>query len=187
MYNSPRNLILGFHGCDRQVAEELLADGHSFHYRKNPYDWLGHGMYFWEGNETRAREFANEKKHRGELTDPVVIGAVLDLGRNLNLLDSAHLQLVKASHEMMVAVHAEEGKSLPVNKGLLRHLDCAVVEFLHGENLGAGLPAFDSVRGMFPEGGELYEGAGFRDKNHIQICIRNTECILGLFRPRRGR
>ncbi|MBB1441019.1 hypothetical protein H5202_20645 [Shewanella sp. SG41-4] len=41
----------------------------------------------------------------------------------------------------------------------------------------------DSVRGMFPEGDELYNGAGFRDKNHIQLCIVNPNCIIGFFDP----
>ena len=34
------------------------------------------------------------------------------------------------------------------------------------------------------EGDELYPGAGFHDKNHIQICIRNPNCIKGFFIPR---
>ncbi len=37
---------------------------------------------------------------------------------------------------------------------------------------------------MFPEGNPLYDGAGFRDKNHIQICIRNQNCIKAIFDPR---
>jgi hypothetical protein len=35
---------------------------------------------------------------------------------------------------------------------------------------------------MFPEGTELYSGAGFRDKTHIQVCIREPEQIQGIFR-----
>ncbi len=42
----------------------------------------------------------------------------------------------------------------------------------------------DSVRGMFPEGKALYKGAGFRSKNHIQLCITNPNCILGYFEHR---
>ncbi|HEV9036455.1 MAG TPA: hypothetical protein VGQ51_07545 [Puia sp.] len=48
-----------------------------------------------------------------------------------------------------------------------------------------GEPPFDSVRGVFVEGRELYPGAGFQDKNHIQICIRNPNCIRSFFLPRR--
>ena len=45
-------------------------------------------------------------------------------------------------------------------------------------------PAFDSIRGVFFEGDELYPGAGFKEKDHIQICIRNPNCIKGYFLPR---
>jgi hypothetical protein len=43
--------------------------------------------------------------------------------------------------------------------------------------------AFDSVRGLFPEGEELYPGAGFKDRTHIQIAVCNPDRILGLFYP----
>lgn len=43
---------------------------------------------------------------------------------------------------------------------------------------------YDSVRGVFLEGGELYPDAGFREKNHIQICVRNNNCIKGFFIPK---
>lgn len=42
---------------------------------------------------------------------------------------------------------------------------------------------YDSVRGVFPEGGEVYPGSGFVDKTHIQICIVNPNCIKGYFNP----
>ncbi|TSA32147.1 MAG: hypothetical protein D4R64_16610 [Porphyromonadaceae bacterium] len=41
-----------------------------------------------------------------------------------------------------------------------------------------------SVRGVFFEGKELYPNSGFREKNHIQICVRNPNCIKGYFLPR---
>jgi len=53
--------------------------------------------------------------------------------------------------------------------------------------LGVGsiqLEPFDSVRSLFVEGEELYPGAGFHEKNHIQICIRNPNCIKSFFVPR---
>ena len=43
---------------------------------------------------------------------------------------------------------------------------------------------YDSVRGVFFEGSDLYENAGFKEKNHIQIAIRNQNCIKGFFIPR---
>lgn len=83
------------------------------------------------------------------------------------------------------------GQEMPKNKTvkgskdkLLRELDCAVIENLHAMQRQIQLKPFASVRGVFVEGEELYPGAGFHDKNHIQICIRNPNCIKGFFIPR---
>ena len=35
---------------------------------------------------------------------------------------------------------------------------------------------------VFTEGKDLYAGAGFKEKNHVQICVRNPNCIKGYFR-----
>lgn len=67
---------------------------------------------------------------------------------------------------------------------MLRELDCAVIEVLHKARENGGFPQFDSVKGVFWEGKELYPNAGFREKDHIQICVRNPNCIKGLFLPR---
>ena len=85
------------------------------------------------------------------------------------------------------------GVDMPINKDplkisskdrILRKLDCAVITTLHKLTQNAGLPPYDSVRGVFWEGEELYPGAGFREKNHIQIAIINPNCIKGFFLPR---
>lgn len=78
---------------------------------------------------------------------------------------------------------------------LKRELDCAVIEFmnerifaLHEKFIKDGnsnIKLFDSVRGAFMEGGEAFPGSGIQRKNHIQICIRNPNSILGFFLPRR--
>jgi hypothetical protein len=42
----------------------------------------------------------------------------------------------------------------------------------------------NSVRGVFFEGTDLYDNAGFKSNNHIQIAVRNPNCIKGYFIPR---
>lgn len=66
----------------------------------------------------------------------------------------------------------------------MRDLDCAVIEDLHLLRDNSTLPSFDSVRGLFTEGGEIYPTSGFKEKTHIQICVRNPNCIKGFFIPR---
>ena len=36
----------------------------------------------------------------------------------------------------------------------------------------------------FQEGKDAFEGSGIKEKSHIQICVRNTDCIKGYFLPR---
>ncbi|HZU36516.1 MAG TPA: hypothetical protein VFA18_11435 [Gemmataceae bacterium] len=45
---------------------------------------------------------------------------------------------------------------------------------------------YDTVRAAFLEGEPVYPGAGFSRENHIQIAVRNSACILGVFRPNLG-
>ena len=40
----------------------------------------------------------------------------------------------------------------------------------------------DTVKGVFLEGRPIYEGSGFYERTHIQIAVRNHECIKGVFR-----
>lgn len=43
----------------------------------------------------------------------------------------------------------------------------------------------DSIRGAFIEGKRIYPNSGFYEKTHIQICVRNPNCIKGYFAPKR--
>jgi hypothetical protein len=55
------NLVIGFHGCERAIRDQLLIKPNEIIYSRQPYDWLGHGMYFWENNYTRALQWAEDK------------------------------------------------------------------------------------------------------------------------------
>ncbi len=87
--------VLGFHGCDQGIGEAILR-GEKRHLKKsrNDYDWLGEGIYFWESNPRRAFEFAREragggKNSQGAIENPFVLGAIINMGRCLNLSDSS--------------------------------------------------------------------------------------------------
>jgi hypothetical protein len=122
---------------------------------------------------------------------PFVIGAVLDLGRCLNLLDSSGLREVRDAQASLAAGYARLGRPMPKNTGgafkAARMLDRLVINSLHDFRGSVGQPPYDSVRAMFPEGGELYAEAGFREKNHIQICVRNPACIKAISGPSKAR
>ena len=204
MYDVKPNLLIGFHGCDRIVRDQLLMNPNDYRISRKPYDWLGHGLYFWENNYDRALEWATEKKSRGEITEPAVIGAVLTLRHCCDFLDKRYIKILAYYFNNMQVKYELLGKKLPQNKNLrhdshndriLRELDCAAIEFMHSEILDkykkenanqgySDLKLFDSTRGVFTEGGPAFDGAGLFEKSHIQICIRNPNCIQGFFMPR---
>ncbi len=194
MYTLRPNLILAFHGCDLEERDNLIQSKSAPKPSINEYDWLGHGMYFWENNDQRALEWAewirdNPKYSQRKIKTPAVLGAVLSLGNCLDLLDSQSIALVKdAYHKFALSYQEQTKQPLPKNAvgpdRVLRYLNCAVINWLHKLVKNAGETPFDSVRAMFPEGTSLYQDAGFRDKSHIQICIRNADCIKGFFIPR---
>ena len=195
MYSTRPGLILAFHGCDVSVVDKVITGKECLNFSENVYDWLGHGIYFWECSPSRALEFAENLKIKNKLIkkttieNPSVIGAVLNLGYCLDLLDYQNLQLLKTGYKLLQASYSST--DFPINKKagdlgdlLLRDLDCEVIESLHKVRREGSQIPFDSVRGVFWEGKELYPNAGFREKDHIQICVRNPNCIKGFFLPR---
>ena len=50
MYSTRPNLVLGFHGCDKETRNIIFTGSDSIFISDNPYDWLGHGTYFWENH-----------------------------------------------------------------------------------------------------------------------------------------
>ena len=191
MYDVLSSFFLGFHGCDASVAEQTFSGKETLRPSRNEYDWLGHGVYFWENNPTRAIDYAMEiqslARSKGpRITAPAAVGAIIDPARCLNLLDREMIELVRDSHQELIETLREAGQPTPRNHGgsdlLQRFLDCAVLEHLHAARKHAGFPDFDTVRGVFVEGRPIYPGAGFHEKSHIQICVRNPRCIKGYFR-----
>jgi len=209
-YKAYPTWVIGFHGCDKMVFDKVIKENIHLTPSTNQYDWLGHGAYFWENNPLRAYEFALEQKQRGRINEPKVIGAFLDLGRCLDLTDMYSLVQLRSFFPHLKADCEARDKQLPKNKIvkngeiLFRNLDCAMIEFLHStnesissdfrnqrhedastasQNLIDQFRPYDSVRGAFIEGEPLYPGAALYEKNHIQICIRNTQCIKGYFNP----
>ena len=184
MHRLSSSFILGYHGCDVAVGEQLLA-GKSFAQSNNDYDWLGPGIYFWEANPQRGLEFAKESKRRGSnVSKPFVIGAIIELGLCLDLTTSSGLEWVKIAYTSLEEVAHAASLTLPSNTRdqTRRNLDCAVIRRLHTILETQKQPPIDTLKGVFTEGEPVYPGAGFREKTHIQIAVRNSRCIKGVFR-----
>ena len=140
MYSIRPNLVIGFHGCDAETSQSLLNNPNEIVYSEKPYDWLGHGMYFWENNYDRALLWAKDKKARGEIKTPSVIGAILNLGYCLDLLDSSFIKLLQEYYKALEAEYKVLNKEIPKNRDLshdrhkdkiMRELDCTLIEYMH--------------------------------------------------------
>jgi len=184
MYARLPSFVYGFHGCAVETANNVLVKGEHLRASTNTYDWLGHGVYFWENNYSRAVEWA-------EIHDPgnsAVIGAIIDLGNCLNLSDSGYFPALKTAYDILQLRTMFQNKPMPENRGenpdkRLRDLDCSVIEQVHKYARSQNTRGFDTVRGLFIEGNPIYPGSGLFEKTHIQICVVNPNCIKGYFRP----
>lgn len=181
--------ITGFHSCDRELGMRLLNGSDELHPSDNPWDWLGPGIYFWEQNPHRALAYAVEaaqkqQKFSGKIKTPFVIGAIIELGNCLNLIEPNSINIVREAYTNLFAVAQASGEKMPLNKGSNRQLDCAVIKYLHESNKKLGVPAYDTIRSPFQEGGPIYDGANFTDRLHIEICVLNPATIKGYFLPR---
>jgi hypothetical protein len=88
MYREGPNLSIGFHGCELAVRNELVTNPDKVKKSQEKFDWLGHGFYVWENNETRALRWAEDKQERGKIETPSVVGVIYQLNYCLDLTDS---------------------------------------------------------------------------------------------------
>lgn len=190
------SFVLGYHGCDEDIGERILAGEH-VSVSENAYDWLGTGAYFWENSPERALSWAKFlQKHppspARKIGTPFVVGAIIDLGNCLDLTDAGSLAIIRSGYEQFKRTVDSAGAQLPANERahsrdedlVKRHLDCAVVNFVHLLRERSKLRTFDTVRGIFTEGGDLYPGAKIQARTHVQICVRNPAAsVKGYFRP----
>lgn len=194
--------MLGYHGCSRDVAQAVVKRQSFLIPSDTKFDWVGPGIYFWESDPQRALEWAEERCREGAYDHPGVVGAIIDLRNCLDLLNRTDQVLVREAFDSLEAMYEAANKALPKNKNSkkggdqdrkARELDCEVIKHLHsimdyhddeldGKDAVA-TPHFDTVRGMFTEGAELYPGAAFYHQSHVQIAVRNRECIRGVFFP----
>jgi len=181
--------VIGYHGCDEAVVRNVLLKGKKLKHSENDYDWLGSGIYFWEHGPHRALEWA---QHSRQVKKPAIIGAFINLGNCFDLLDTAHTQLLATLFPLYRQTCEETDTPIPVNspaKGedsddrILRHLDCAVInwclDFLEKEEK----QHYHTVRCLFSEGTPVFEGSKILAKSHVQIAVRDERAIIGYFKP----
>ncbi|HEY3755819.1 MAG TPA: hypothetical protein VGL42_06685 [Opitutaceae bacterium] len=184
--------VVGYHGCDAALARKVLLGDSQLEPSNNKYDWLGRGIYFWEHGPARAMEFAVEEAKRkpSKIKEPAVLGAYISLGDCFDLLDVAFTSVLGDVYPAFTADLRGRGEPMPENERrrpdgtkLFHALDRAVIEFAIklAETDGR---AFDSVRGAFMEGERAFAGSEVYRQSHIQVTVRNTDCVIGYFKPK---
>jgi len=180
-------IVVGYHGCSEAFARRLLVGKKPIRLwrpSRNDWDWLGHGVYFWEHAPERALRWARER-YRTRRQRPAVVGAYIQLGRCFDLLNESITSLLGQTHMQLARAFAQADRSLPENRGRegkFRELDCMVINTCIDDLRRSG-SEYDTVRGAFLEGAPVYPGAGFSRESHIQVAVRNSSCILGVFQP----
>lgn len=179
--------VVGYHGCERELGQQLLRNEIVLTESDNTYDWLGRGAYFWVDSAERGIEWARWKQQQGDIHTSCVVGAFLHLGLCLSLTDYGVMDRIKEAHSSLKELITASGAEFPKNSVkrngyyMKRKLDCAVIDMLHFLRKEEGKEDYDTVLGIFEEGDYPYTGASFKEKTHIQIAVRNPRCVVGYF------
>lgn len=181
--------ITGFHSCEREVGLQVLNGKMDLRPSDNLWDWLGNGIYFWEQNPKRALEYAVESSQRKQFNKipikvPFVLGAIIELGNCLNLIEPESLGILKEAYLGLDAYLKEAGLKMPRNEADNRGLDCAVIRYVHQSRILKNEKPYDTIRCAFPEGDPIYPGTTLTSRGHIQVCLINADLIKAYFLPR---
>ena len=116
MYSKRSNILIGFHGCDEAVRNQLITKPKNIKISEKPFDWLSHGFYIWENNYDRALEWAKDKQKKGRIKNASVIGVVYTLNYCLDLIDSEFINMLSIYYKFMEKDFSLIGKELPKNR-----------------------------------------------------------------------
>jgi hypothetical protein len=108
----------------------------------------------------------------------------------MSLADFGVMEDIKDAYKRLKTLLDASGQQMPKNGAkrdgvyLRRSLDCAVIDMVHFLRAEEKKQEYDSVIGIFEGGPRAFPGAGFKEKTHIQIAVRNPKCIIGYFQVR---
>lgn len=111
-----QRLVLGYHGCDKSVADRVLMGNDSLKKSEKSYDWLGSGIYFWEHGPERALDWAREQKQLGKIKSPAVLGAVIHLGNYFDFMDVRSTRILADAFPKFIERLESLGQELPANE-----------------------------------------------------------------------
>lgn len=149
---------------------------------ENDDDWLGHGIYFWEYAPQQAWWWA--ERRYGE--DAAVIGALVRLGRCIDLLDPSNADLLVEADSDLETTLRSTGTKLKDNANTHKYRDCAAFNYLFARLSQSNLEV-ESSRAVFVplEAGKglprLWKRSGVFRGAHIQLSVREPNNILAVW------
>jgi len=203
-------IVLAYHGCDITIRDGFVRGEITPKISSNQYDWLGDGLYFFEGDSNRAlklAQFAHDHPNllltKKPISTPAVVGAVLEVDRWLDLTTQAGIENFTHAAQAVVDGSAKQGTPLPKNKAafdgdkdlLHRAFDKAACDMVHAfrrfvhdqalqdqdtSAIVASAP-YQAARGAFEQGGLVSDGSSICADTHIQIAVQDLSCIKGWF------
>lgn len=178
--------VIGYHGTRKSTAHRIVQDFEGFRRSENADDWLGHGIYFWEYAPKQAWAWAKQRsRSQGWGEDVAVLASMIRLGNCFDLLDPDNLEMLSRYRRAYEQIERERGRIPKRNRNKSKYLDCAIFQFAYSAFDLKGNPV-DTCRAVFvPSGERLWPSSSVYCHAHIQLCVRNTDCILGtwLVRP----
>ncbi|EER62330.1 conserved hypothetical protein [Acidovorax delafieldii 2AN] len=153
-------IVLAYHGCDITTRDGFVRGQITPEISENRYDWLGKGLYFFEGDWKRALNLANFAHSHPDLfltqkpiATPAVVGTVLDVDRWLDLTTQEGIEDFTRAAEAVVRGSAENGEPQPENKAayvgdkdlLHRAFDKAACDMVHAWRERACKDAFQRM------------------------------------------
>jgi hypothetical protein len=203
-------IVLAYHGCDVTVRDGFVRGDLKPRISSNAYDWLGDGLYFFEGDHNRALKLATFSHENPQLlltkkpiATPAVVGAILEVDRWLDLTTQAGIAVFTRAAQAIVAGSQAGNTAVPTNRPafvgdedlLHRAFDKAVCDMVHKyrrlaheqaledrstAEIIASAP-YQAARGAFEQGGLVTDGSSICSDTHIQIAVQDLECIKGWF------
>ena len=164
--------VLGYHGTSVAAAKSILEEG--FQISRNPYDWLGDGVYFFQEAPQRAWEWACG--HHGETAS--VLAAKIHIVNCMDLLAGGWESVIADAYNSYLQKIKESRKTLPEQAGGAHRLDREVINYTVGVLNDSGTK-IACVRAAFVEGRAVFPNSALFDQTHVQIAVRDSAaCVL---------
>lgn len=174
--------VIGYHGTRLETARNIVLNESGFVPSANDDDWLGHGVYFWEYAPQQAWAWAKARYPDEEIA---VLGSMIRLSNCFDLLDPDNVAALEVSYQQLENDCEANGIELPRNYRAKKRRDCAVFEYVYGVNHEANNP-IDTCRAVFvpsmtAQKARPWASSGIFHGAHIQLCVRNVQCIQGVW------